>query len=55
MSVLPPQYTGGLFMKALESWVDIMHLEKGEPVSTGDETLCEGSSVKCGVFNFCKM
>lgn len=52
-------------MKALESWMDVMHLEKGEPVSSGDEKLCEGSSgevwrisyessisVKCGHYFF---
>lgn len=33
-------------MKALESWVNKMHLGKGEPVLTRDERLCEEGFTK---------
>lgn len=35
-------------MKPLESWVNIMHLGKGEPVLTWDEKLCEEGFTKSG-------
>ena len=36
MHVLPPQPTGGSFMKPLESWVNRIHLGEAEPVSAGE-------------------
>ena len=36
MHMLPPQPTGGPFMKPLESWVNRIHLGEAEPVSAGE-------------------
>ena len=60
MHMLPPQPTGGPFMKPLESWVNRIHLGEAAPVSAGEgfgkggfckeqRTSDESSiSVKCG-------